>query len=316
MFLVLALLAPTFGADVRITRVDGTVRGAALHHGQLYLWGSGIWKDKRLRGGDFGAGGCAYDVDGDRRADLILQTGGKLVWLKGPSFRAAFTIDTEADFSDCLGTTLLGRRGVLVAHRGMQVRFYQIPPDSAKPWPYREIYSFYTASYQSGLVLSDIDGDGLPDIVCGNYWIQSPKEFELPWRLFAINTYNEHPHSAHVRLAMLQGQRIVVSQGFAPQPVLALFSPPLDRKQLWTERRIDIAPSLQRPNALLTLDGNDIVVGENVTGGRLLRLIGNGGKFSVETLTTGDAVQAVFADGPSRVYCVREHSVEMVRLPQ
>ena len=46
-----------------------------------------------------------------------------------------------------------------------------------KPWPYREIYSIYTPSQQTGLSMRDIDGDGRIDILCGNYWIQSPERF-------------------------------------------------------------------------------------------------------------------------------------------
>ena len=48
---------------------------------------------------------------------------------------------------------------------------------------------------------ADIDGDGLPDILAGMYWIRSPESFELPWRLFAIDLWNETPESAMLRLS-------------------------------------------------------------------------------------------------------------------
>ena len=47
--------------------------------------------------------------------------------------------------------------GVLVVHRGMQLRFYEYPVDLT----YKEIYSFYSRSRQGGLLIADVDGDGI-----------------------------------------------------------------------------------------------------------------------------------------------------------
>ncbi len=62
-------------------------------------------------------------------------------------------------------------------------------------WRETELYTIYTPSTEGGLVISDIDGDGLPDLLCGNYWMKSPTAFELPWREFAIDTWNEEEGS-------------------------------------------------------------------------------------------------------------------------
>ena len=46
--------------------------------------------------------------------------------------------------------------------------------DSTKARHLPRVYSFYTPSRQAGLLLADVDGDGLTDIFAGNYWIRSP----------------------------------------------------------------------------------------------------------------------------------------------
>ena len=86
------------------------------------------------------------------------------------------TIDNGTDMPNCLAVTFLGHKGVLVVNRGMQMRFYEY-----SDFHYREIYSFYSPSRQAGLLVADVDQDGRPDILCGNYWIRSPGQFGLPW---------------------------------------------------------------------------------------------------------------------------------------
>ena len=93
---------------------------------------------------------------------------------------------------------------MLVVHKQM-VRFYEIPTDPTAPWPAQDLV-FYTPSREGGLDIADIDGDGLPDILCGNDWIPLAQKFDLHWRLFAINTWNELENSAAMlRLAYRAG---------------------------------------------------------------------------------------------------------------
>ncbi|MGH9630828.1 MAG: hypothetical protein ACRD7E_21145, partial [Bryobacteraceae bacterium] len=163
----------------------GPVRGVALSADQktLYTWGGSLqlWslpglKPRKLAEGYFSEGGCLVDVDQDGMEDLILQEGpglGRLVWRKAPEWEPV-VIDTGVKMHDCIAATLFGRQGFLMIHRHMQVRFYE-PDKAGKHWARREIYSFYTPSQQAGLLLSDINKDGLNDIVAGNYWIRSPE---------------------------------------------------------------------------------------------------------------------------------------------
>jgi hypothetical protein len=243
-------------------------------------------------------------VNEDGQEDWILQEGDRLVWLAGPHFRERFLIDTGAGMSDCIGTKLLGHRGVLVAHRGLQVRFYEpLGKGEEERWPYREIYSFYTASFQGGLALRDVDKDGRVDIYCGNYWIRSPESFDLPWRLFAIETYNDLPESAHLALEPLQiggKECLVVSQGELREGAkMASFCTGGSVVELWEEQRMEGELGLVEPAALAVGDLNgdeldDFVVGERAGKGRIwVWLQRRGGRFERRQVSAGNPVHTL-----------------------
>lgn len=159
-------------------------------------------------------------------------------------------IDKLVNTRECHILTLFGRRGVAILHHGMQLRFYTPTPDSA--WQSRDLYSFYTPSWQGGLIQADINGDAYPDLFCGNYWIESPDSFEKPWRLYAINTFNETPESAHAQLHW-DGKRLLWVESHRPKGRIVWFTPPQDRKQLWLPTPHEQNEKLDYPqlNALL-----------------------------------------------------------------
>lgn len=247
------------GADAKwkphAVRVDGAVRGGAPSSDgkSVFVWGeAGVFR-VALKGGKVRrmAAQGAFDEPGCVAGNgLVLQRDGKIALLTGKQLESASVIDQGGEMADCLETPLLGEAGILITWRGLQVRHYRRPGAGEARWPYREIYSFYTASYQAGLVLRDVDGDGRPDLFCGNYWIQSPEAYELPWRLFAINTYNEEPQSARMRLAALNGG-LAVAQGALPAGRITVFTRPADARQLWREQRLAVA---DRPRALAVAD--------------------------------------------------------------
>lgn len=266
---------------------------------ELWTWGEQLtrWSLPDLREevlGRFGTreGGCVFDVDRDGQLDLVAPTAEGLAWFRAPRWERTI-IDAEAETLDCLGTTLLGHRGLLTVHLGMQVRFYERPPRAGERWPYREIYSFYTASHQAGLLLHDVDSDGLPDIFCGNYWIRSPREFALPWTLYAINTWSEQPRSASARLALL-GRSLVWAESRLSPARVALFRRPLNPRILWEPMLLDLGRPLAYPQALAIWRERFLVLGENNGAASRLVVFREDGKAKV--LEQGWAAQSVLAD--------------------
>ncbi len=296
------------------------VTGSAIFHRKLITWGDRLqtWSIPEGKSvvalgpqGPFAEGGVILDVNGDGQPDIVLNEdapGRALVWFEAPRWTRRI-IDTGVDTADVLPAELFGRRGILVVHRRAQVRFYEIPPRAGDRWPMREIYSFYTPSDQGGLLVADVDGDSRPDILCGNYWIRAPESFELPWRLFAIELWNEEAHSAMLRVALLGPRELIAMQREMPGARFARFEKPADPKQLWVEHRIGDSLALDHAHVLdvADFDGDgrlDLVVGESRGGGRLLVFHNEGnGSFEPHAIAAGVAagqVHAIDWDGDGR----------------
>jgi hypothetical protein len=288
-----------------IARLDSErIAGGALKGNTLAAWGDRLrwWSLPMGKStvvgppGPFAEGGAILDVDRDGRPDIVVNEsspGRALIWLHAPGWTRR-VIDRGVDTADILPAVLFGRRGILVVHLRAQVRFYEIPPHPEDRWPMTEIYSFYTPADQGGLLLADIDCDGRPDIVCGNYWIRSPESFDLPWRLFAIELWNEQPYSAMLRLAFLGPRQLVATEREMSHARFSRFGKPADPKQLWKERPIADSLALDHPAGLdvADFDGDgrpDIAVGEQGGAGRLIIFRNRGGRFEPHVVATGVA---------------------------
>jgi hypothetical protein len=203
------------------------------------------------------------------------------------------------------------------------VRFYEIPANPAAPWPSQDVYSFYSPAQQGGLQIADVDGDSRPDILAGNYWIRSPESFELPWRLFAIEPWNQSPRAAMMRLIYgpLTGTapELLLAQREMQPARLARFSKPADPQQLWIEHDIDV-PGLDQPNSLdvADFDGDgrpDILVAEQAGAGRLMVLRNEGsGRFTPSVIAAGHPVRFaravdVNADGRMDILVIRADAI-------
>lgn len=310
----------------------GQIRGAALvQHPRpgVLTWGTEL-KFWPLAGGapillkegtDFGPGGCVADVDGDGRDDLMVQQragNGPMLWLRAPKWESR-VIERETEFRDCLPFEIDGHKGVLVPHFNAQLRLYEYPKQLDDKWAYSEIYSIYTASKQGGLLAFDVDGDGLTDLFIGNYWMRNPGQWDLPWRLFNMNTFFDKPDSALARQAVYQrpGRAkpdLLWAESEGAPARFALLERPDDEKQGWPAQMIEPAPD--HPRALLVLGAQPgewppVLVGAQ-DGVRLYRM-GNGG-WTMSKLWSGAPVLALFRVH-SDVLAVTPQRVERIALP-
>jgi hypothetical protein len=103
----------------------------------------------------------------------------------------------------------------------------------------------------------------------------------LPWRLFAIELWNEQPHSAMLRLGLIAPGQLVAIEREIPHGRLAMFEKPSDPQQLWIEHRIAGLLTIDELRSLdvADVDGDgrpDVIVGEKGGVGRLIVFLNRG----------------------------------------
>jgi sugar phosphate isomerase/epimerase len=142
------------------------------------------------------AGGASYDIDGDGNNDIVFGNdwqGDKLWWWENPypNFDPAVPWKRhliksggahqhhDQIFADLKGT---GRAQLVFWNQQAKTIFLaDVPKDPrhTEPWPYVPIFvgtagegSSGAALYAEGMDAYDIDGDGHPDLLAGNYWFK------------------------------------------------------------------------------------------------------------------------------------------------
>jgi hypothetical protein len=251
-----------------------------------------------------GPGGCS-----DGHSLFVMEHPGpsRFVRLSPPDWKPE-VIEQETEFSDCLPANLYGRRGVLITHFFSQVRLYEEPETPGAPWTYTEIYSIYTASKQGGLILDDVDGDGLPDLYVGNYWARNPGQRGVAWRLHAINAYHDTSIAALARLALL-GKSLAWAESEASSARLSIFSQPADYRQLWPEQKL--LPPLDHPRGLAAAEGGNALVAGDRT--HIVVWRKTDGEWQPQTLAGGFETLRLFVFG-TNVLAVTPQGVRTISL--
>jgi len=139
------------------------------------------------------AGGTVYDIDGDGYPDIVFGAdyqGDELWWWENPAGRYDPTVPWKRHvikkggghqhhdqvFGDFKGT---GKPQLVFWNQGARKLFIaDIPPNprEAGEWKLEDVYSGTAGEgpgkYAEGVAAADMDGDGRPDILAGNYWFK------------------------------------------------------------------------------------------------------------------------------------------------
>lgn len=244
---------------------------------------------------EFSNGGCAVDIDGDGRDEIVVARGRSrscsdpdLLWFEASAPGKPWTEHFIAKLGagpiaphDVEPLTLArsdgGKlRGVVAVLDRRQLVWFEIPADPRQPWPRHEIAELPLAS-QSGIAVGDVAEHGRPDVVCGMFWAECPADpTSEPWRVHRFGQWQDGGWGGMAKLALadMDGDGhldIVASEAEIPDARLGVFSRNADQPDApWRCREIEKGLYCPHSLVLADVDGDrqtDIIVGEMTAGG-------------------------------------------------
>jgi len=186
-------------------------------------------------------------------------------------------------------------RGVAIVVNRKRLFWFQIPDDISQPWIEHfiaDLGEYGAETPQSGMVLGNIDGNGLPDLVCGNFWAECPANpVTGSWQIHRYSNWDkrstpvfsevpawvkDEPFGGMNQLDLgdMDGDgklEIVATDAEIPDARIGVFCrDPENSPGLWKETIIDTG--LYCPHSLVVTDVNedkrpDIITGEMTAGG-------------------------------------------------
>jgi hypothetical protein len=156
------------------------------------------------------AGGAAYDIDGDGDLDIVFggdSQSNEVWWWENPApdfdpavswkrhliKQGGATQQHDQIFADVKG---MGRAQLVFWNqKAKSLLLAEIPrdPRTAGPWKIETVYSGQAgeggakaSQYAEGVDAADMDGDGRPDILAGNYWFRYTGSAFEPVRIGTI----------------------------------------------------------------------------------------------------------------------------------
>ena len=149
--------------------------------------------------------------------------------------------------------------------------------------------------------------------------MRNPGRWDLPWRLFNMNTFFDTPDSALARQALFprpDGKQpdLIWAESEGAPARLAWLERPADVTQQWSAHLIEPAPN--HPRALLVVESRpgawpDLLVGAD-DGLRLYRY--DGRAWTMSRLWNGAPVLALFRAAPDTLLAVTPDGVRRIRL--